>query len=111
MFTLENSDSGDVVLKFTSDAFSLKFSPEDVHHLSDDDAYGSFNNDAGHFYGNGVCRFDWSPDDITFWVATHDKGNGGDLSVTVRMTPIILKSLRACLELWRTKLDRKFNSY
>jgi hypothetical protein len=96
MFSAEVVDE-EVVLKYASDSFTLRFAPERHEALDAVGEVGSFDT----YPRNGVCHLEWNADQVVFGIGKFGDGNGGELTVTIRNSPAVMKSLIDSLTRWK----------
>jgi hypothetical protein len=97
MFTFRNDYT--VTLRFKNEFIDLECRPENPTEIQEDGF------DSGP--SNGEFYFYYNDDVITFAAARYGDGNGGNLNVTLKMTPEIKESLEVALKEWRIYLKRK----
>ena len=97
MFSLIIKDD-DVTLKFESETFNLEFAPQNPKALKD----GVFNSQPT----NGECYFREDAAEIIFNCAKFGCGQGGSLTVKIKMTSEIKASLENCIKVWENHLKK-----
>ena len=95
MFTLHyDSEYNMVSLIFKNEILEIDCSPECLKYLYDDGAYDSTPS-------NGEFRFHYDDENITFNAAKYGDGQGGCLTLVLKMTKEIRKSLDEAINEWK----------
>jgi hypothetical protein len=102
MFTFTYDEFNSVSLEFENEFLKLECVPESSEYL-DDHGYSSCPS-------NGEFEFYFNEETITFNAAKRGDGQGGTLTITLKMTKEIRESLEKAMEDWRVfllKIDRE----
>lgn len=99
MFTVvKNERTHNIV--YDSNEIQLTICPEDLQEF----ANTVINSDNGIINtnpSNGCFKIEWTPMFIEFSVAKYGDGQGGDMKIRIRSTPLIQKSFRDTLKEYR----------
>lgn len=102
MFTLshEVDKEGylDVTLKFENDDTIVTFTPEDCRANLKEEG------DVWFTTTNGCCYFSHQGNTFEFSVAKFGGGDGGQLTITIKLSPIEKESFVCCLKKWKILL-------
>lgn len=100
MFTFNFDNINDIAtLIFKNDFLEIECSPENFLHLNEHGYESECN--------NGECSIYYSEKLIIFEVAKYGDGEGGSLSISLKMTEEIFNSLKEALKQWKKIIDEK----